>query len=203
MTIRWWTLVVVLVALLPGCDEESPHPESPPPGPLAFEGIDAPHSTARLVHIGAPFTFSEIVVVNSGTNDATLDSIDLVNATDEIDLVGALAAYVHGQPWIVRAGSPTFPPRFAPKLSLEADPLEGFTVPPSNTQPGRDGVQLIVGLMAQAGSAGVFQGVALNYHVGGQSFRVVFPYGLRACGPPTDFRGPGATECEAPPLLPA
>lgn len=201
MTIRWWALVVVLVTLLPGCDEESPHPESPPPGPLSSEGIDAPHSTGRLVYIDAPFTFSEIVVFNSGTDDATLDSIDLVNATNEIELVKALAAYVHGQPWIVRAGSPTFPPRFA--RSLEADPLKGFTVPPSSTQLGRDGVQLIVGLMAQAGSAGEFQGVALNYHVGEKSFRVLFPYGLRACGPPTDFRGPGVTECKAPPLLPA
>ncbi|HEX9716869.1 MAG TPA: hypothetical protein VGA93_02895 [Actinomycetota bacterium] len=189
-------LLLALATLIQGCGETEP------PGPLTPEGPIAPYATARLVSVKEPFSWSGIVVFNSGDMNAVLDSVELVNATEEIKLVDALAAYVHGQPEILRSdGAPTFPPSFSARYSPEFEDLEGFVVPPSSTTLGGDGVQLVLGLTAEPGDEGVFQGVELTYHVDDRVFRYVFPYGLRACGPPGQFRAQDAPPCRAPQLL--
>lgn len=146
-----------------------------------------------------PFTFSEIIVRNFGEEPAVLDSVALVNSTEDIELVGAMATLRLGQPLDWRGGAPTWPPPPTKKMP-ELHPLEGFVVPPVDTPEGERGVQIAPGLIAQPGNTGMFEAVAIDCHVGDVRYRYVYPYGLRTCAPPAEFRAEDAPPCVGPPF---
>lgn len=153
---------------------------------------DLPYVTGRFVAVERPFTFSDVLVRNVGESPLVLDSVELVEPTDAIKIVGALVGYPTGP---VRTGTAIFPPDTPKQLT----PLEGFEVPP-NSGP----LQVFVGLSAEDGNSGTFRGVAINYHAGSESFVLVAPIALQACAPPSAFRGPDALRCDSPPsVLPA
>lgn len=185
--------LAVLAVLMAACERTpEPGPLEPPPGTRASS------AGSRIVPFRKPFTFSEIIVWNHGERPVVLDSIELVEASDQIEIVGALAALRQGQPrdWI--GGTYRFPPRYP----FEMHPLQGFVVPPASTPEGERGVQIIIGLAAQRGSEGYFRGVAINYHVGEVAYRYVDRTGFRACAGPALFRGQNPLPCPAVPLLP-
>jgi hypothetical protein len=194
LALRRFTFVIVLLATT--CSEQvrdGPLVAVTPSGQPAV-----PYSTSRAVAVLQPFTFSAVLIRNPSDRPATLDDVELIDGSDQISVVGAMVGRFRGGADDFIDGSPTYPP--GPEITATLQPIRGYELEPN---PGDDrAAQIFVGLLAERGSAGVFEGVAVDYLIGEEEFRLVIPVGLRACAPPRDFRGTDAPRCDAPPLQP-
>jgi len=160
---------------------------TPPAGPLG-EDPGAPNRIAFDVEVGRPFTYGLVVLRNPARTPAEIIRVELVDATAGIELVASTVRSLsevpaHG----LVANDRTYPP---PALAGHLRPAVGAQIGPSRGP--ADGVELVLGLRVDGQGAHGFSAVAVRYRVGGDTYRVVFPYALVVCSPPS------AVACRAP-----
>lgn len=159
-------------------------PENPP-FTDAFGGYAEP---------GATHSFGWTVLTNSGVQPAVLDSVTLKETTG-LELIGAYT--VPGSQTFHINRDYTFPPRGYENVGLI--PAPGSIVPPYDGSE-RTEIFLILALhVPEARGAYSFSGILVDYHVGGQPYRMTFPYSLRLCTPPSAYTYCG-TPIGSPPV---
>jgi hypothetical protein len=141
--------------------------------------------TSLPVEVGQVFTFGGIVLKNYTDHQATLESIrfepplgsgmtlvDLKVAGDDrnVGLVGS---------------SVEFPPELIPAKALRS--FEGAVVPSRPDDPGKRGVELLMGLRVNKPGEFGFRHVVVEYRTSGKSHRVRLNDGFIACAPIQDF----------------
>ena len=154
-------------------------------GPLACPQC-AWGGTAAPVAAGATVTWGGIQVRNRGTVDATLEAVQLVDATDGLALVEARTVVPSGHDPLVGFAREWPPAEPGGHIGV----LRGHVVPPAR---GKEVVQLLLALRAPRNGTYDVAGVEIEYRAEGRRLRVVYPERLRLCVPVT------VTHCEPPP----
>ena len=135
-------------------------------GPLACDVCDE-------TFVGAPTrmnhaeSFGSVTLENRGSSPARLEAVRLVQADDEIDLVGALVVVPSGEEPLI-GSQRGYPPR---QPGGTTHRVEGF-------------VQILIGARIRRNGHFGFRGVAVDYRVGWRRYTAVFEHGLGLCAPP-------------------
>jgi hypothetical protein len=181
------TLSFLVLLFLAACGSD------PDPGPLAPPSPHPRQGGGFAEDADHTYTFSQVFVRNYGDSDVTIDEVALVDADRGIELVETLAAALPSAP--NRFGGAD---RFPPPYPLDMSEAEGFVVSPTTSGSDGPGVLLILGLRASEDGIHSFRSVAIDDHVGDETFRYVFPYALATCSPQDhDLQHP--EECQQQP----
>jgi len=159
----------VAAALLLGGDGE------PGPGPLETYASD---SLTFPVYAGRTFTYAQTVVINGGSNPATLIAATPLRPSDGLAVEKTLVAGSR-RLRMGMAGDRVFPPTFDRLTDLR--PLHGYRLTPASTADGRRGVELVFALRAAEPGRYEFRGIQLDYEIDGKRYREVLPNALAAC----------------------
>jgi hypothetical protein len=162
-------------------------------GPL--RGPEIEQALGWPVVAGHPISFSDIEVVNTGTEPVVLERVELIDGDPGIRVVGALAAEHEGDTYV--ANFEDFPPdpnAYSPstyRLPLLAD-LEGYIVPPQPgavlDDPDTHGTQLHIGLEVVANQAKLsFESLRIHYRVGDERHALTVGYAVSLCTPRSDY----------------
>lgn len=162
-------------------------------GPL--QGPGCCQGSGWVVDPGHAVTFSDIELVNTGSDPALIEEVELLGADASLRMPGMLAAEHEGRGYI--AGFDDFPPdpdEYA-KYGLPAlRPLEGYVV---RAQPGASygdgdthGTQLFIGLEPSAHGEAGFDSVRVHYRAGVRRYVLTVPYAVTFCTPRRDDLDP-------------
>lgn len=126
--------------------------------------------------VGRPTAYGIPVVFNRGDRPITLRRAWPARATPGLGVRDVLVAGSRRRFELVSRDDP---PRFRDLTDLH--PLEGFKVAPMSSAAGKRGVELVFILSAARKGRYGFRGVQVDYSVGGEDYREVFPNSYVAC----------------------
>jgi hypothetical protein len=151
-----------------------------PPGPLGDDS-GAPNRIAFGVEVGRPFSYGLVVLRNPAAVPLEIVGVELVGATGAIELVASSLRHLSDAPGHgLVANDRTYPPA---ALAGHLRPALGARIGPSRDPSDAD--ELVLGLRVAATGSHGFSAVAVGYRLGGDRYRVVFPYALVVCAPPS------------------
>jgi hypothetical protein len=159
-------------------------------GPL--QGPGCCQGSGWLVEPGDAATFSDIELVNTGSEPAQIERVELLDADPRLRLEAVFAAEHEGDGYL--AGSDTYPPdldEYGEFGIAEMQPAEGYVVRPQPEATYGDGstqgTQLFIGLRPThfEGRMG-FESVRIHYRSGVRRFVLTIPYAVTFCAPPED-----------------
>ncbi|MGH9006015.1 MAG: hypothetical protein ACRDYV_23055 [Acidimicrobiia bacterium] len=161
-------------------------------GPLDAGDRGATRSLSSL-EIGQAVTVGGIVVSNAGSKPLVLEGLRLVPPPAEgLELIGAQVAPDEDRAMAVPGTSRRYPPD--PADVGGAHPLPGAVIGPRT--PGQEsprGTAILVGLRLTKPGVFGFEGLEIDYRVGGTRYALKVDFDFTACGPPADY----PQECRA------
>jgi hypothetical protein len=139
------------------------------------------------VKTGKPFTYGMVVLSNSGSAPAVVDSVQPVRRTNGLSVLAEFGVSSGGRIAFARE----FP---AAQLAGRLRPIDGFVVPPQSQHPG----QYTVAIGLRADHAGTYEigRVNVNYHVGSKAYSVILPEYLHVCA--VSSGDPAKVNCDFP-----
>ncbi len=146
-----------------------------PPGPLQI----APSTTAyaSISNVGQSHTYGELLLRNSGNEQARLTAASIVEEDPDLALLGVLAADPHELESLIGHAA-----EYPPSGSEESlHPLEGYVVPPGGD------LNLLVGLQVLSPGTHLIRGIRLEYQVNEVSYMVTIPDSFRLCAPISEY----------------
>jgi hypothetical protein len=161
-------------------------------GPLAPDGLDS--SGAWLPSdVGRGVASGNLPLVNAGSATATIERVTLLHRDPSLHLIGAVTVpwgtssvgIVHGFPLA----------RDSVLLRAAPRPAAGTRVEPGGLKHAQT---LILGFSVSRLGIHSFRGVRIDYRVGDQPYRTVYPFAATVCAPKLRFL---RKECPAPALV--
>lgn len=133
------------------------------------------------VPVDRPETYGVPVVFNSGDQPVTLRRASFSRPTPGLEVLDVMVAGSERGPALVSSDA-----RYAddPRGFLDFEDLhsiEGFRVEPTSDPVGERGVELVFVFRARRKGSYESRGVDVEYEVGGEQYREVFPNSLRTC----------------------
>ena len=136
------------------------------------------------IDVGHPGTNGVPMLLNHGSDDATLDAVTFEGLTRGLDILGPLALRIGdyvgpGQAAGVIRG---YPPQHT---RGDARPVSGFVVHPYRNRD--EAVELLIGFRPRRAGAFSYRSLAVHYHVGAHGYVARYPISLTICAPFADY----------------
>ncbi len=162
-------------------------------GPLVANDPASSYGAGFFVDVNAPYTFSDVLLGNSGEEPITIDSVALINPRG-LEIVGTRIGTLTTRDY--PSGADGFPPV---SYHFEMQPIGAAPIPPKGAfdQPH---VLLIVGMSAAGAGISSATGFLLGYHTSsGGEYTATIRYAVAFCAPRSHWeRKPFRTKCVAP-----
>ena len=185
------SVVVALTGALQGCGStgsaDKAEARRTAGGPLKPVGGEF---NTDPMDIGQWLSAGSVVLGNHGSQPAVVEDISLINATGIVEIKGIYAAGPDRRSEVLAADDRGFPPPWLDAAALRAP--KGVEVPPLQSRRGRLGVEIIVVARLPRAGKGGWDGVTVDYRVGGKPYRTQYMVGYLLCAPMT-------AKCEEPP----
>lgn len=159
-------------------------------GPLGCGSCDYIF-TSMAIDVGHRGTNGVPILLNHGSEDATLDAVTFDGLTRGLNILGPLALRIGdyvgpGQAAGVIRG---YPPSHTRGV---ARPVAGFVVHPYRNRD--EAVELLIGFRPRRAGAFSYRSLLVHYHVGGHGYVALYPISLTICAP---FAAYTAESCAA------
>lgn len=159
-------------------------------GPLGCGGCDYVF-TSLPIDVGHPGTNGVPVLLNHGSEDATLDAVTFDGLTRGLEILGPLALRIgdYVGPGLAAGVIRGYPPAHTRRV---ARPVAGFVVHPYRNR--EEAVELLIGFRPRRAGAFSYRSLLVHYHVGGHEYAARYPISLTICAP---FAAYTAESCAA------
>jgi hypothetical protein len=144
-------------------------------GPLRPPAVYPGQGVSASMRLGQPLSVGLLTIENRGDATAEIQRVALVGRGPHLRLVGAVVVPDGDSSIGSQRG---FPPPVAP-LTLRSEPEEAVG---AHVAPGR-AVEMIIGVAATRRGDHRFSAVAIEYRVGGDRYRTVYPVSTKLCVP--------------------
>jgi len=159
-------------------------------GPLGCGGCDYIF-TSLPIDVGHPGTNGVPMLLNHGSEDATLDAVTFEGLTRGLDILGPLALRIgdYVGPGEAAGVIRGYPPQHT---RGDARPVSGFVVHPYRNRD--EAVELLIGFRPRRAGAFSYRSLVVHYHVGAHGYVARYPISLTICAP---FAAYTAESCAA------